>query len=793
MNLALQRWVLDKPWQAIFFCIFITVLATSGLKNFTETGDPRAYFAEDDPVFMQFTAIEEKYAGTEMLAYVIHPKDDKIFTREILNLVETLTEEAWLMPHSTRVDSISNFQHSRVDGDDLEVEYMIEDALNYSDEKLAQREDIIMAEPTMKNALISEKGHVTAVFIRVVMNDQNVDAVEIMDFARELREKYRTRYPNVELMLTGTVPFSQAAIESTHSEMKMTMPIGLGLVIILLYAMLRSVNLTMISLVLVIFSIMAGAGMGSWVGIVFTPMVGAGPAMILTLAVANSVHILVAYLQSRRTGLNRYDGMAESLRINMQPVFLTSTTTAVGFLCLNFSDSPPFHDLGNIVAMGVMVSYILSMVMMPALVMVTPDKEYKAESVASHRIMVKFGDWVIEYAKPLFFIMGAVIVVLVAYVPTTKLEDNWHDYFDETFEVRRANDFMTRELTGMNRLDFSFPANPNQEQGALDVVYQQKLDDFTQWVKTQPNVVSVSTFSDIVKRLNRDMNQANEDFYNIPDKRELISQYTLLFELSLPMGLGIDNQMTMDKMHSMVTVVADGLSSAEVKALERTCWNWIDENFPDYMKASGSGLDLMFSNLALNNVNSMIKGTLIAMLLVSGLLIFALRSLKYGILSLLPNLLPALTTFGVWAILVGNVGLPAAVVASLTIGIVVDDTVHFLSKYVRAKRELNYDTTEAVRYAFNTVGVALVFTSVLLSANFGILAFSHFQPNANMGMLTSLTIFMALIVDFLFFVPLLLIIDKRLSKNKESVQNTSEVKTEGVKAEVQIEREAEAI
>ncbi|MBL4868232.1 MAG: MMPL family transporter [Pseudomonadales bacterium] len=471
--------------------------------------------------------------------------------------------------------------------------------------------------------------------------------------------------------------------------------------------------------------------------------------------------------------MNRYDAMSESLRVNMQPVFLTSTTTAVGFLCLNFSESPPFHDMGNLVAMGVMVSYALSILLMPALVMVAPDKEYKPQSGLSLLMMERFGDWVINNSKVLFWGMAVVVIVLAAYVPTNELDDDWHEYFDKTFEVRRANDFMMSELTGMNRLDFSFPANPEHERGALDPLYQQKLDEFAQWAKTQPNVVSVSTFSDIVKRLNRDMHQADVAFYNIPDKRELISQYTLLFEMSLPMGLGIDNQMTMDKMYSIVTVVANGLSSQEVLELERSCAQWIDEHFPDYMKTTGSGLDLLFSNLALRNITSMIIGTLMAMLLVSALLIFALKSFKYGLLSLLPNLLPALTAFGIWAIFVGNVGLPSAVVTSLTIGIVVDDTVHFLSKYVRAKRELNYDTTEAARYAFRTVGVALVFTSLLLSANFGVMASSHFQPNATMGILTALTIVMALVVDFLFFVPLLITIDKHFGKGKETLQTTA--------------------
>ncbi|PCI41997.1 MAG: hypothetical protein COB51_13455 [Moraxellaceae bacterium] len=766
MSLALQKWVLDNPWKAILMSMVVVIASSTGLKNFENDGDPRTFFGEDNPLFQQFLEIEEDYAGNEMVSFIVHPKNDNVFTRETLHVIEKLTEDAWMTPYSTRVDSLSNFQHSTVIGDEMYVEYLIEDAMSFSDEKVAELEKIVMGEPALQNSLISSKGHVAGIFVRVFMEDQNTEAAEVVLYAEKLRDQYRAEYPDVEFMMTGTVPFSYTAQQATQDEMLFTMPIGFGVVILLLLAMLRSISLTVITLVLVVFSITSGVGLGTWSGIVFSPMVGAAPAMILTLAVANSVHILVGYLQERRAGKIRYDAMFESLRVNMQPVFLTSSTTAVGFLCLNFSESPPFHDMGNMVAIGVMVAFGLSMVLMPALVMVAPDKEYKPVQGFTHRMMVGFGDWVIRAEKPLFWGMAVVIVVVGSFVTNNELNDVWNEYFDETFEVRRANDFMMKELTGMNRLDFSIPANPDIEQGVMDPVYQKKLNEFTLWAKAQPNVVSVSTYSDIVKRLNRDMHQADEAFYTIPDQRELISQYTLLYEMSLPMGLGIDNQITMDKMKSLVSVVATDLNSQQVIDLERACSEWIDQNFPSYMKTTGTGLDLLFGSLALENIKSMITGTVMALLLVSALLIFALKSLKYGLLSLLPNLLPAAMAFGIWGIFVGQVGLPAAIVASITIGIVVDDTVHFLSKYVRAKREYNYDTTEAVRYAFSNVGVALVFTSILLTANFGVMAFSHFQPNASMGTLTALTIAMALVVDFLFFVPVLLVIDRYASGEK---------------------------
>ncbi len=759
-NERFQNLVLSRPWLVISLSAIFIALSSYGLLGIQQESDPRQFFSEDDPQFKYFKEVEDQYAGNEMVGFIVHPKNDQVFSRETLSVLEELTEESWTIPHSTRVDSIVNFQHTEVTEDDLSVEYLVEDAKSLSDEKIERIKQVALGEPLIINSLISEKGHVAGLFVKVQMDDANKQASEITRFAEKMRDRYREAYPEVQIYMVGTVVFTDAATMATMEEMKVTMPLGLLIVVILMLLMVKNIYLTIITLTLVGASIMAGVGLGGWIGIMFSPMVGAAPAMILTLVVANCVHILVTYQLERSRGKDRNEAMSESMRVNLQPVFLTCSTTAIGFLCLNFSDSPPFHDLGNMVALGVMVAYFLSVVLLPALVMVGPVGTYKQSEGISHKLMDQFGAQVIRFSGPIFAFMIVFVLASLWFIKDNELNDVWNEYFDETFEVRKANDFMMRELTGMNRLDFSFPGRPNIEQSVMDPEYQSHLNDFVEWAKAQPGIVSATGYSDILKRLNRDMNGGNIESFVIPDSRPLVSQYTLMYEMSLPFGLGTNNQMTSDKTHSVVSVVAKNFSSQQVIAFEKAAHEWIKQNMPGYMVSRGTGLDLIFGTLAIDNIKSMLLGTVTALVMVSALLIFALRSVKYGLLSLLPNLLPAAMTFGIWGFLVGQVGMAVSIVSSLTIGIVVDDTVHFLSKYVRAKRENGYSTEAAIRYAFQNVGVALLFTSILLTANFGILGFSHFTPNADMGILTALTIFMALVVNFLFFVPLLLLIDK---------------------------------
>jgi hypothetical protein len=197
------------------------------------------------------------------------------------------------------------------------------------------------------------------------------------------------------------------------------------------------------------------------------------------------------------------------------------------------------------------------------------------------------------------------------------------------------------------------------------------------------------------------------------------------------------------------------ISSNDVLALERRAQQWFTEHAPD-MAVKGASPTIMFANIGKRNIESMLVGTSVALVLISLLLVFALRSLKLGIISLIPNLLPAGVAFGLWGLFVGEVGLALSVVTAMSLGIVVDDTVHFLSKYVRARREKGLGAEDAVRYAFSTVGVALWVTTMVLVAGFLVLSQSAFELNSGMGLLTAIVILIALFLDFFLLPPILI-------------------------------------
>jgi predicted RND superfamily exporter protein len=299
------------------------------------------------------------------------------------------------------------------------------------------------------------------------------------------------------------------------------------------------------------------------------------------------------------------------------------------------------------------------------------------------------------------------------------------------------------------------------DQGINDPAYLAAVDRFAEWYREQPGVSHVTKITDVIKRLNMNMHGDDPEWYRLPQSRELAAQYLLLYELSLPQGLGLENSINVSRSATQFIVAIEKTDSEQLITLDRKAKAWLRAHAPEIRLAEGTGLDMVFAHINHRNIRSLLAGVALALVLISLLLIVALRSVKLGLMSLVTNLAPAGLAYGTWGLFVGWIDLSASVVMCMSLGIVVDDTVHFLSKYLRARREQRLSAAEGMRYAFNTVGVALCITSAVLVAGFLVLGASHFSPTWTTGILIAVTLSYALVIDFLFLPPLLLALDKR--------------------------------
>ena len=762
LEIAFSEWVIKLRWWIIIFAIVVVAVTASGMRFLTFENDMRVFFSEKNPQLQALEALENTFNKTDNVYILVAPQDKNVFTRENLAVIEELTEASWQIPYSSRVDSITNFQYTYSEDDDLIVEDMVTNALNLNDEEISRVRKIVLSEPRILNNDISSDGHVTGININILPPGKSMDeAQEVTDYARKLVDDFQQRYPGIDLYLTGAVMFDTAFTEATKDDLKTLIPLMFVVLVIIVGIALRSYTGTLVTFVIILFSMATGMGMAGWLGIAMTTASGIAPTIILTLAVADSVHILATVYQQMGMGTPKQQAVAESLRINLQPVFLTSVTTAIGFLTMNFSDAPPFRDLGNIVAMGVMAAFAYSVLFLPAMLVVLPIKSTRTRTNRGEFCLScnRLADFVISNRQPVFWAMAFLVVILISGITRLELNDNFLKYFSQKYDIRRSTDFMQQNLRGWDIIEYSLEAG--DPGGINNPEYLSNVEEFAEWYRQQPKVTYVNSFTNTMKSLNKNMHNDDPAYYRIPESRDLAAQYLLLYEMSVPFGHDLNNQINVDKSATRMVVFLKDTTAKDLRVMDAKARQWLRDNAPPHMFTYGSGLSIIWAHISERNIRSMLGASFGALVLISAILIIALKSFRIGFLSLIPNLAPAFMSFGIWGILVGQVGLALSVIVSLTLGIVVDDTIHFLSKYLRGRREKKLQPTEAVRYAFNTVGTAMWVTTLALVVGFSILSFSGFTVNAQMGLLSAITISLALLLDFLFLPTLLMKIDKK--------------------------------
>lgn len=753
----LGEWIVKFRWIVIPLTLILVALAASGGKYLSFTNNYRVFFSAENPELLAFEALEKKYSKNDNVLFVLEPKSGDVFTPDVLAAVEEITDKSWQIPYSSRVDSLSNFQFTEAEEDDLIVRDLFEDAENLSAKDIAKIKEVSMKEPLLIKRFIPEKAHVTGVNVTILLPgiDENKETPEVVSFSRKIAEEIQQAHPDINVHISGMIMMNNAFGEASRGDMAKLVPISFSVMLLMLIILTKSFTGTILTMLVIICSILAAMGIGGYIGYPISPPSASAPTMILTIAIANSVHIIVTFLHSLQHGKAKVDAIKETIRLNLQPVFLASLTTCLGFLSMNFSDAPPFQHLGNFVAIGVAVAFILSMTFLPAIMSLLPFWTKPIQN-DDDPLMTRFGKMVVNKRKPLLWIMVNITVFLIAFLPQNELNDIFVNYFDETVKYRVDSDFTVDNLTGVYNIEYSLSSG--ESGGINNPGFLKDVEAFSTWYREQPETTHVATLTDIITRLNKNMHGDNMDFYKLPEERELSAQYLLLYEMSLPYGLDLNNQIDVDKSSIRLISSLQTLSSNELIALNNRAYAWLKENTThiDLSADPGSGTGLMFANIGKRNIKSMLIGTTLALFMISIILIFAFKSLKIGLISLLPNLVPAALGFGLWGLIVGEVGLALSVVTGMTLGIVVDDTVHFLSKYLRARREQGLSPENAVIYAFSTVGRALVVTSVVLIAGFLVLSLSSFELNSGMGLLTAIVIAFALIADFLLLPTLLM-------------------------------------
>lgn len=760
--------VIKRPFLTILLSVLLVGAAGVGFKNFTVETDYEVFFDGDNSRLNAHRQMEKEYGRKDGIRIGIEPKNGNVFDPRILGIIAEITKACWQIPFSNRVESLTNFQYSRdVDGD-LVTSDLFSDPEQLTEVEFEKRKHFSLNDPGVVNLSVNPKGTVSGLVTYVTVPKGNPKVMrEIYDASITMLNQFRAKYPDINFYLTGSVATNNAFFNASTKETGKLVLIMLVLGLFLTSFLLRTWSAILGNLVVVIGSTIIGLGVASWLSIPFTAFSSSSLIVIMAIVLSNTVHVISAMKKEIREGREPSHAIRSSLVKNLQPLFLGTLTTVIGLLCLNLSDVPPTRYLGTTAAFGVIGAYFLTYTLLPAILRILPIKAGSEPEGFSSKLWSWVADVVIYRKLTVFVGLLVISVGSISFISRNEVNDSILTYFDETVPFRSDTDYLVKNLFFFYSIDLSIPSGA--ENGINDPIYLAKVGQFVDWLKSQPEVYNVLTYTHIMKNLNRSMHDGDDQWYRLPEDRELSSQYMLLYEMSLPYGLDLNNQINADKSASKMIIGLYDLSSNQLKEFDRRIQRWMEANFPQSMQTVPSGPSLLFANIWTDAARGNLEGMIMAVVVISIIIGLAMRSLVLGFASLLPNLLPGLMAFGVWGLVSGRIDMGASVVSIISFGIVVDDTIHIMSKFRYAFFQLRYSAEQAVRYAITQVGEACAITSIVLVIGFGVLAQSSFHMTSGMGTLTCILLSFGLIMD-LFLLPVMLI---AIYKNRSNVMVNS--------------------
>ena len=748
--------IMRRRWLTVLLSLVVmAILAAGGQFIKVVDVDVRNHFGNDNPYIIALDQLENTYSISDAALVAVAPRDGNVFTRKTLVAIEELTERLWRTPYVTRVDSIVNYTHSEGREDELIVERLVDDAGALSEKDISRVKKIALETDEIAGRLVSRDGRVAGLVVSVTLPDNREQGKsEVTDYLHATAAAARAKYPDIDYHLTGEVILNRAMRDAIEDDTGILGPIAFLTMMVFALLLLRSIWGT-VGIVLTLIAVMASAmGFTGWAGMKFFGESGAALFVLMAVTVAHSVHIIEAMQAGLRDGKDRKQAAIDSLHANMWPVFLTSLTTAIGFLSLNFADMPPFRVMGNMVAFGVLCAFVFSVTLLPAFLSLMPMRS-RPLPAGKRDLFDRLGRFVVSHRMTLLWSSGVVIVVLIAGISRIDLKENWLELLDDSYEFRRSTDFVSKNFSGVETYEYSLKSG--REGGVTDIGYLRRVDAFAEWYRAQPEVSHVFALTDIVKRLNKNLHGDDPKFYRLPDDPELAAQYLLLYEFSLPEGRDLNNIIDIERSATRLTVTLKSLATKEKIALDDRAQAWLRQNAPG-METEATGVAVVGARSIQRNIEGMLLGTFAAMSIVSLLLLIVFRSVRLGLISLIPNFVPAAMAMGLWGYVVGEVGVAASVVTAIAFGIIVDDTIHFMTKYQRA-RNSGLLPSESVQSAFRAVGKALFATTVVFGLGFMVFGASGMATNQALGLLVGMTVIIALTADFLFLPPLLMALD----------------------------------
>ncbi|CAM2064303.1 MMPL family transporter [Sulfidibacter corallicola] len=763
LSYKLASFLVNRPFLSMTIGVALFAILAAGLPRLGADFSYRMWFRESDPLLKAFDEFERQFGNDEQVVLAIHSPSG-IFDKESAELLINLTDEMWQIPEVIRVDSLTNYNWVHAEDDEMFVDPLIPDDEELTPELLAARREVALNHEVIPGYLVSKDGKTALIFgvlqpaiggspdfekvvfgTRKMLRKYTVDQELPEQFIDDMYLPYYQSVGDHTIYLSGTAAVSQTFKDVTQHDLQTMVPILLGAILIFLLFSFRRVSGLILPFVVIFPSLLMALGFAGWTGFEFNNLTSTVPHILIAIGIADSVHILVTYFQFRRLGYDVKEGVQKTLVKNLQPTFLTSLSTMIGFFSFATAELVPIIGMGVLAGVGTMFAWLITVLILCPLLSLLPIKVKKASDTHTvsdaHPLALRYTHWLQRNRKAVIagFSLLAIFATFVAL--RNEINSDVFKYFAPNIHTRVANFFTEDHVGGIAAVELSIDSG--EPDGIKDPAFLKKVEELQVWVEQRHHVTKTVAITDIIKQTNRTLNNEDQAAYLIPDNKELVAQELFLYTMSLPQGMDLNNRMTLDNRRLRLSIMT---TLHKTKESTKEFQTIIDKASELGLSATLTGKMPLYHRMNGYVVNTFIRSILLAVGLVAILMIFVFRSWKIGLLSMIPNTVP-LIFGGMFMTMLGKpLDIGTVLVASTCLGIAVDDTVHFLSNYLRWRRA-GVSRDVAVAHVFTHTGPALAVTTLILVAGFGTFAFASFVPNINFGILTAIVLTTALVTD----------------------------------------------
>ena len=765
MATDLGNWLVRHRFKLAVVALLVTIIGGWGVQFTRFDGTNESLFAEADEYKAEVDQARVDFPSSAPRLTMTFEVDGDIFNLRTLTAIDELTRRYIEIDSAIALSSILTYRVSEADKEILGRSYLFPDLDDITEADLQQIKTIALNDEDLTQARLTSAGNVTLATISYSVSEDTSEArLAVAESAVVLRDSLRQQYPDIRIYLVGGPMFERDSNLAREKDNKVLLPLVVIAGVLLLWFCLGSLLSSIALAVVALTTIIVTVGTHALLDIPLNQISRLGPAVAGIVAFADGIHVLSVYAQKILRGTDRKQALIESININFRPIALATVTTTMGFLSLNLSSAPAIYGFGNIVAIGVIWAFFFTVFLLPAMILLIP-----ARSIAKPLGVSGFIEGVLRLVarreKTLFWGFLGLIAVTLFMLPLNKLDNDPFDFIDEGSDLSVVVEIQQREFE--NDRGLAFVVRSNEYYGITNRDFLDKVDDIATQLEADPQISWVSTYTDYLKLRNKAANDDDEAYEVIPEDQLTVIDYLVGYQLVAEIDPNLGQIFNKDYSAIYLYVATSGLSDEEILQLA----NKIDVLAENYASESFQVTHANNTILGarLNQIISteLFTGFSLSLVMITLTMMIGLRSLRYGLLSIAPNVFPITIVFGLWGLIEGNLSPYVLMLLAVSIGLVVDDSVHVLSKYKTA-RDSGKSPGESIEESISLAGSAITITTLWMSVGIALMGFSSTTIFQNLTSIITPIIVVALFLDLLFLPSLLTRFDSWIDRTRPS-------------------------